>query len=264
MLFYEAPGGFCGRPGIVGAMAHQPISQTAVVTGGARGIGLGIAKRLRAEGRRVAVWDIDPSPLDAQRQFSPDSTSTIDIADPDSVRGAVERTLAACGPIEILVNNAGVSGPTKPVWKYTMEDWDRVIRVDLSGVFVCCREVIPGMRERGSGRIINVSSIVGKEGNADVSAYSAAKAGVIGLTKSLAKELVDSGVLVNCVAPAMTETDLLREMSDDYIAAVKAKIPMGRLCTVQEIADMVAWIAGPECTFCTGVVFDLAGGRATY
>ncbi len=164
-------------------MSHESPPRTAVVTGGARGIGLGIAKRLRAEGRRVAVWDIDPSPLDAQSEFSPDSTSTVDVADPDSVRRAVEQTLAACGPIDILVNNAGVSGPTKPVWKYTMDDWDRVIRVDLTGVFVCCREVIPGMRERGSGRIINVSSIVGKAGNADVSAYSAAKAGVIGLTK---------------------------------------------------------------------------------
>ena len=261
MLFYEAPGGLLG--GSSAAMARESTSSTAVVTGGARGIGLGIARRLREDGHLVAVWDIDPSPLDAD-EFSPDSTSTVDVADPDSVSRAVEATVAACGPIDILVNNAGVSGPTKPIWDYSMDDWNRVLRVDLTGVFVCCREVIPGMRERGSGRIINISSVVGKEGNADVSAYSAAKAGVIGLTKSLAKELVDSGVLVHCVAPAMTETDLLREMSDDYIAAVKAKIPMGRLCTVQEIADMVAWIAGPECTFCTGVVFDLSGGRATY
>ncbi len=145
-----------------------------------------------------------------------------------------------------------------------MDDWNRVISVDLTGVFVCCRAVVPHMRERRTGRIVNVASIVGKEGNANASAYSAAKAGVIGLTKGLAKELVDSGVLVNCVTPAMTQTDLLDEMTEDYIAGVKAKIPMGRLCTVEEIADMVAWIASAECTFCTGAVFDLSGGRATY
>ncbi len=245
-------------------MARESTASTAVVTGGARGIGLGIAERLQRAGYRVAVWDIDPSPLDEEGAFKADSVSTVDVAEPESVRRAVEETLAACGAIDVLVNNAGVSGPTIPVWEYTMEDWDRVLRVDLTGVFVCCRAVIPGMRERGSGRIVNISSVVGKEGNANVAAYSAAKAGVIGLTKSLAKELVDSGVLVNCVAPVMTETDLLREMTDEYIAGVKAKIPMGRLCTVREIADMVAWIAGPECTFCTGAVFDLSGGRATY
>ena len=139
-----------------------------------------------------------------------------------------------------------------------------MLAVDLTGVFICSRAVIPHLRERGSGRIVNVASVVGKEGNAKAAAYSAAKAGVIGLTKSLAKDLMNSGVLVNCVTPTMTETDLLKEMSDDYIAMVKSKIPMGRLCTVQEIADMVVWIAGPECTFCTGAVFDLSGGRATY
>ncbi len=173
-------------------------------------------------------------------------------------------TLANLGRIDVLVNNAGVNGPTVPVWKYPLEDWERVLAVDLTGAFLCCRAVIPHMRARGSGRIVNVSSVVGKEGNAKAPAYSAAKAGVIGLTKSMAKDLVDSGVLVNCVTPAMVETDLLAEMTDDYITMVKAKIPLGRLCTVAEVADMVAWLAGPECTFSNGAVFDLSGGRATY
>ena len=145
-----------------------------------------------------------------------------------------------------------------------MDDWERVLAVDLTGVFLCCRAVIPHMRERGGGRIVNISSVVGKEGNAKAPAYSAAKAGVIGLTKSLAKDLVEDGVMVNCVAPAMVDTDLLAEMTDEYVAMAKAKIPMGRLCAVEEVADMVAWLAGPECTFCTGAVFDLSGGRATY
>ena len=245
-------------------MTHQNDHPTVVVTGGARGIGLGIATRFQQSGYRVAVWDIDPSPLDGRCDFQPALIAAVDVSDPESVRAAVGGTLEACGQIDVLVNNAGVNGPTIPSWEYTMDDWNRVISVDLTGVFVCCRAVVPHMRERRSGRIVNVASIVGKEGNANASAYSAAKAGVIGLTKGLAKELVDSGVLVNCVTPAMTQTDLLDEMTEDYIAAVKAKIPMGRLCTVEEIADMVAWIASPECTFCTGAVFDLSGGRATY
>jgi 3-oxoacyl-[acyl-carrier protein] reductase len=157
-----------------------------------------------------------------------------------------------------------VNGPTVPAWEYPLEEWDRVLSVDLKGVFLCCREVIPHMRTAGCGRIINVASIVGKEGNALAVAYSAAKAGVIGLTKAMAKELFDDGIFVNCVTPAMTETDLFDEMTDEYISMVKAKIPMGRLCRISEIADMVAWIAGPECTFTTGAVFDLSGGRATY
>jgi len=245
-------------------MSQQNDHATVVVTGGARGIGLGIAKRFQQSGYKVAIWDIDPSPLDEDGDFEPALIAAVDVSDPSSVQAAVDRTLEACGQIDVLVNNAGVNGPTVPSWEYTMEDWHRVISVDLTGVFVCCRAVIPHMRERRTGRIVNVASIVGKEGNANASAYSAAKAGVIGLTKGLAKELVDSGVLVNCVTPAMTQTGLLDEMTEDYIAGVKAKIPMGRLCTVGEIADMVAWIASPECTFCTGAVFDLSGGRATY
>lgn len=233
-----------------------------VVTGAAKGIGYGIARRFEREDYRVSVWDIDLAPLEESRLLA--QQIQVDVTDPDSIELAVERTLSAFERIDILVNNAGVSGPTLPAWEYPIDAWDRVLAVDLTGVFLCCRAVIPHMRERGAGRIVNVASIVGKEGNALAPAYSAAKAGVIGLTKSLAKDLVDVGVLVNCVAPAMAQTALLDEMTDDYISMVKAKIPMGRLCTVGEIADMVAWVAGPECTFCTGAVFDLSGGRATY
>ena len=239
--------------------AGRPV---AVVTGAAKGIGYGIARRFEREGHRVSVWDIDLAPLEQQRPF--DQQIIVDVTDSDSVERAAGLTLSGLGPIDVLVNNAGVSGPTVPAWEYPLDAWERVLAVDLTGVFLCCRAVIPQMRERRSGRIVNIASVAGKEGNGLIPAYSAAKAGVIGLTKSLAKDLVDDGVLVNCVAPAMARTALLDEMTDEYISMVEAKIPMGRLCTVKEIADMVVWISGPECTFCTGAVFDLSGGRATY
>lgn len=234
----------------------------AVVTGAAKGIGYGIARRFEGDGMRVSVWDVDLAPLGSGRPFA--QSLSVDVRDPNSVQRAVTSTLEEFGRIDVLVNNAGVSGPTLPAWEYPLRAWQHVLDVDLTGVFVCCKAVIPHMRERGSGRIVNIASVVGKEGNALAPAYSAAKAGVIGLTKSLAKDLSGSEVLVNCVAPAMTETDLLQEMTEEYISMVKAKIPMGRLCTVREIADMVAWVAGPECSFCSGAVFDLSGGRATY
>ena len=237
-------------------------ARVAVVTGAAKGIGSGIAKRLERDGCSVSAWDINTASLEAERPFA--HAVATDVTDPASISRALDETLATLGDIDILVNNAGVNGPTVPAWEYPLEAWERVLAVDLTGVFLCSRAVIPHMRKKGEGRIVNVSSVVGKEGNAGAAAYSAAKAGVIGLTKSLAKDLIDDGVLVNCVAPAMVETDLLAEMTDEYIAMVKAKIPMGRLCTVEEVADMVAWLAGPECTFCTGAVFDLSGGRSTY
>jgi 3-oxoacyl-[acyl-carrier protein] reductase len=173
-------------------------------------------------------------------------------------------TLAQVGGVDILVNNAGVNGPSVPAWEYPAEAWNRVLAVDLTGVFHCCRVVVPHMKARGRGRIVNISSIAGKEGNPLNSAYCAAKAGVIGFAKSLAAELATSGVTVNTVAPAITETDLLKEMTPEYIAGRKARIPMGRFCTIQEIADMVAFVASPACSFTTGFTFDVSGGRATY
>ena len=247
-------------------MIHFDFSgRTAVVTGGCKGIGLGIAKRLADAGAAVAVWDMNPDPLrNATAGAAFDAIFTVDVTEPASVEQAVQDTLAQLGRIDILVNNAGVAGPTMPTWDYPLAEWDRVIATDLTGVFLCCRAVAPVMLEQESGRIVNIASVAGKEGNANASAYSAAKAGVIALTKSLGKELAQSGIIVNCVAPAMVETDLLQEMTREYIAGVTAKIPMGRLGTVQENADMVAWLCSDECSFSTGAVFDVSGGRATY
>jgi 3-oxoacyl-[acyl-carrier protein] reductase len=239
--------------------------QVAIVTGGARGIGLGIGARLAREGARVVVWDRDPGGFDAASAgFEPAALLTVDVGDYPSVEAGFAATLAHAGRLDILVNNAGVNGPVCNAWDYPLDAWERVLRVDLTGVFHCCRVAVPTLKAAGYGRIVNVASIAGKEPSPGIAAYAAAKAGVIGFTKSLARELVGSGVLVNAIAPVITETDLFREMTAEHIASSRAKIPMGRFLTVEEIAAMVAWIAGPECSFCTGVVFDLSGGRGTY
>jgi len=239
--------------------------QVAVVTGGAKGIGRGIAARLAQEGARVVVWDRDVDAFDAvEAGFAPFALELVDVADFASVERGFAATMARVERLDILVNNAGVNGPVLPVWEYPPDAWDRVLQVDLTGVFYCCRVAVPTMRKAGYGRIVNVSSITGKEGAPFIAAYAAAKAGVIGFTKSLAKELVGSGVLVNAIAPVITETDLFQEMTQAHIDAAKAKIPMGRFLTVEEIGAMVAWIASAECSFCTGVAFDLSGGRGTY
>lgn len=240
-------------------------NQVAIVTGAVRGIGRGIAARLAREGAAVVVWDRDAGAFDAAAAgFTPASVVSVDVADFASVERGFAATMAQTGRLDILINNAGVSGPVAPVWEYPLDAWDRVMAVDLTGVFYCCRVAVPAMRAGGYGRIVNVSSITGKEGSPGIAAYASAKAGVIGFTKSLARELVGSGILVNCIAPVITETDLFKEMTPEHIASAKAKIPMGRFLKVDEIAAMVAWIAGPECSFCTGATFDLSGGRGTY
>ena len=246
-------------------MAEGLKDQVAIVTGGVRGIGLAIARRLARDGCRVIIWDRDPEAFDVESAgFVPAAVHGVDVSD----RVAVEQTLlvtrATSRRIDILINNAGVNGPVAPVWEYPPEAWERVLAVDLTGVFNCCRAVIPVMRSTGYGRILNVSSITGKEGAPGIAAYAAAKAGVIGFTKSVARELIDAGILVNCIAPVITETDLFKEMTQAHIDSAKAKIPMGRFLGVEEIAAMTAWIVGPECTFTTGFTFDLSGGRATY
>ena len=239
--------------------------RNAVITGGAKGIGLGIAKRLADSGASIAVWDLEASSLMHGSEKSAYSAfEAVDVTDPESVREALDRTLKRFGHIDILVNNAGVNGPTVPTWEYPIKAWQKVLDTDLTGVFVCCRAIVPAMRRAGYGRIVNIASVAGKEGNANACAYSAAKAGVIALTKSLGKELAQDGVVVNCVTPAMVETDLLKEMTPEYIRGVKAKIPMGRFGTIKENADMVAWLCSDECSFTTGGVFDVSGGRATY
>ena len=238
--------------------------QAAIVTGGARGIGAGIARRLAADGCRVVIWDRDLAPLAEAPDFVPAHSCTVDITSLGAVEQAFADTLKAVGEVQILVNNAGINGPVIKHWDYPAEAWDRVMAVNLTAVFYCCRAVVPHLRQQGYGRIVTVASAAGKEGNANICAYSAAKAGVIGFCKSIAKELVGSGVMVNSICPVMTQTELFQEMTQEHIDYCRSLIPMGRFPAIEEVAAMVAWMASPECSFTTGAVFDLSGGRATY
>ena len=238
----------------------------AVVTGGAQGIGRAIAERLLASGASVTLWDRDAGELGAAREaLGPDAgTVVVDVADPGSVERAAAETVGATGRIDILVNNAGIAGPNATTWEYPIDEWRQVIEIDLNGVFYCCRAVVPHMIERGYGRIVNIASIAGKEGNPNASAYSAAKAGVIGLTKSLGKELADRDVAVNCITPAAARTRIFEQITQAHIDYMLSKIPRGRFVLVEELAALVAWLVSAENSFTTGAVFDASGGRATY
>ena len=241
-------------------------NKRAVVTGAAQGIGKAITERLIASGASVALWDMDQGLLGetAEALGAQAHGVTVDVTDPDSVSAAVEQTKTALGGIDILVNNAGISGPNMPTWEYPVEDWLRVINLDLNAVFYCCRAIAPLLKAQNYGRIVNIASIAGKEGNPNAPAYSAAKAGVIGLTKSLGKELADTGVRVNCVTPAAAHTRIFDQMTQKQIDYMLSKIPMERFVAVEEIAALVAWLASEDCAFSTGAVFDISGGRATY
>jgi 3-oxoacyl-[acyl-carrier protein] reductase len=236
----------------------------AVVTGGARGLGLAIAQRLAAGGARVAIWDMDGAEAARVAARMGGHAEALDVTDATGIEAALARSEAALGPCDILVANAGITGPNHRLEEYPVDAWRRVIEVDLVGVFLCCRAVVPGMRARGRGRIVNIASIAGKDGNPNASAYSAAKAGVIGLTKSLGKELAQTQIRVNCITPAAVETDIFAQMTAEQIAWMKSKIPMGRFGLPEEVAEMVAFCASDAVSFTTGAVFDVSGGRAVY
>jgi 3-oxoacyl-[acyl-carrier protein] reductase len=241
-------------------------SKTALVTGAARGIGLAIASRLAADGARVAVLDIDAKAADAAAKKVGGGAIALaaDVTKASEVDAAIARVVEAWGRLDILVNNAGITGRSFPIQELSDEDWRRVIDADLTSVFFCCRAAIKVMLVQGSGRIINIASIAGKEGNPTLVPYSAAKAGVIGLTKALAKEVCTRGILVHAIAPAVIGTELLQQMEKSTVDLLVSKIPMGRVGRPDEVAALAAWLASDDCSFTTGAVHDLSGGRATY
>ena len=242
--------------------------RAAVVTGGARGIGLAIAERLLASGATVALWDRDTAAVErAAADLAAGDAAfavSVDVTAAASVVAATAATLRRFGKIDILVNNAGITGGNATSWELTPADWRQVLEVNLTGPFLACREIVPGMIAAGYGRIVNIASIAGKEGNPNAAHYSASKAGLIALTKSVAKETAQHGVIVNCITPAAVRTAMFDQMSQAHIDYMLSRIPMGRFGKVEELAALVAWLASEECSFSTGAAFDISGGRATY
>jgi 3-oxoacyl-[acyl-carrier protein] reductase len=240
--------------------------RTAVITGGAAGIGFAIAQRLVASGGRVSVWDRDAAALDKAkaRLTTGIDTRIVDVADAASVDAAAQAAAFALGRIDALVCSAGITGPNTTTWEYPVDAWRQVMAVNVDGVFLCNRAVVPVMLKQEYGRIVNIASVAGKEGNPNASAYSTSKAAVIGFTKSLAKELAKTDIRVNCVTPAAVKTAIFDQMSQQHIDFMLSKIPMGRFGQVEEIAALVAWLCTEDCSFSTGAVFDVSGGRATY
>ena len=237
-----------------------------VITGGATGLGFAIAQRMLASGASVTLWDRDPQALErACKSLGGGARGVlVDVADYSQVEAALAQTLQATSQIDMLVNSAGITGPNTTLWDYPVLEWERVMQVNLNGVFHVCKAVVPVMRDQDYGRIVNIASVAGKEGNPNASAYSASKAAVIGLTKSLGKELAQTGIRVNCVTPAAVQTPIFDQMKPEHIAYMLGKIPMGRFGTTEEVASMVCWLCTQECSFSTGAVFDLSGRRSTY
>ncbi|MDE2515593.1 MAG: SDR family oxidoreductase [Rhodospirillales bacterium] len=246
-------------------MADRFAGRTAIVTGGVSGIGAGIAARLAREGARIALWDRDARGLAEAAAALPGGIGVqVDVTDAEAVARAMAETLAAFGKLDILVASAGITGPNAPVAEYPLDAWKQVIDINLNGVFYCNRAAVGPMTANGYGRIVNIASIAGKEGNPNAAAYSASKAAVIGLTKSLGKELATASITVNCVTPAAVRTPLFAQMEPRFIDFMLSKIPMGRFGEIEEIAAMVCFLASEECSFSTGAAFDVSGGRATY
>ena len=241
-------------------------NKTAVITGGAQGFGLDIAKRFLNSGAKVIIWDIDEKLLDKTKKDINDANLSSDIVDV-SIYKDVEKATSKIldnSKIDILINNAGITGPTTPLWKYDIKLWNKIVEINLFGTFNCCRAIVPNMIENNYGRIVNVASVAGKDGNANASAYSAGKAGTIGLTKSLGKELAEKNIAVNAVTPAGAKTRILDQMSKEHVQKMLSKVPRGRFLEVYEFTSLVCWLSSEENTFSTAAVFDISGGRSTY
>ena len=237
----------------------------AVVTGAASGLGKAAAARIVAEGGKVVLWDLNAEALEAAKaETGALGVVALDVSNAEAVKAAAAKSKDILGRIDVLINSAGITGATVPVWEFPIDSWLKVMDINLNGLFYCCREVIPFMLENGYGRIVNVASVAGKEGNPNASAYSASKAGVIGLTKSLGKELATKGVIVNALTPATFESPILAQLPQSQVDYMRSKIPMGRLGVVDESAAMVTFMASEECSFTTASVFDTSGGRTTY
>ena len=239
-------------------------NKVAVVTGGAQGFGLAIVEKFLASEAKVIIWDKDKQMMNSLNLGDNVHTVEVDVTNFDSVNKATEQSLQISNSIDILVNNAGIAGPSFKTWEYPIEEWQKVIDIDLSGVFYCCKSVVPHMIEKNYGKIVNIASIAGKEGNPNAMPYSAAKAGVIALTKSLGKELADKNIAVNCVTPAAAKTRIFDQISQEHIDYMLSKIPRNRFVKVEELASLVAWMSSDENSYTTAGVFDLSGGRATY
>ena len=241
-------------------------NRTALITGGAQGFGLDIAKRFLNSGAKVIIWDIDAKLLDIVKKDIKNenlSSDIVDVSNYEEVEIAISKILKNSN-IDVLINNAGITGPTEPLWEYDVEMWNKIIEINLFGTFNCCKAVVPNMIENNYGRIVNVASVAGKDGNANASAYSAGKAGAIGLTKSLGKELADKNIAVNAVTPAGAKTRILDQMSKEHVQKMLSKVPRGRFLEVYEFTSLVCWLSSEENTFSTAAVFDISGGRSTY
>ena len=241
-------------------------NRTAVITGGAQGFGLDIAKRFLKSGAEVIIWDIDPKLIDEviKETNNPNlSSNLVDVSNYQEVEKAVTEILKN-SKIDILINNAGITGPTMPLWEYDVETWNKIVKINLSGTFNCCKAIVPNMIDNNYGRVVNVASVAGKDGNANASAYSSGKAGTIGLTKSLGKELADKNIAVNAITPAGAKTRILKQMSKEHVQRMLSKVPRGRFLEIEEFTSLVCWLSSDENTFSTAAVFDISGGRSTY